>query len=278
LLSVAGAAAGFFLTRPRDEGFVPMIGTVAIFGILGVLFSLIAGVAYPTVLMTRCFTSDFSRPIWNAYRTKRFFAKIAVEAPGIIGATFLLTAGIGFVLGAGGVPLPWAVAVPGIVTLLLMNFVTFWFDVLSPVERALTRARMAAMGVTEEEAARAELMGTSDPAPRSGLRFGPIEDDIGMLWFEDDRLVYRGDRDAFSVTRENLLAIERGVDPQNTSAYFGAVDVILRLRGADGRERRVRLHPESCWTLTGIARAKEDLARRLETWRDRPEELVRVID
>jgi hypothetical protein len=50
------------------------------------------------------------------------------------------------------------------------------------------------------------------------------------------------------------------------AAYGGAVHVSLRLREAEGAERRIRLHTQGSWTLGGVAKALDSLAERLIAW------------
>jgi hypothetical protein len=88
-----------------------------------------------------------------------------------------------------------------------------------------------------------------------------------MLWITPDELVYEGDNDEFRVRRDQCLSIERVADAGSTSAYFGNVHIILTLACEGAPPRRVRLHPESSWTMTGTARASDRLANQLERWK-----------
>jgi anthranilate/para-aminobenzoate synthase component II len=88
-----------------------------------------------------------------------------------------------------------------------------------------------------------------------------------MLWIEPDELVYKGDNDDFHVRREQCMSIERVADAGSISAYFGNVHIILTFEEDGVGPRRVRLHPESSMTMTGIARASDRLAEELERWK-----------
>jgi hypothetical protein len=114
------------------------------------------------------------------------------------------------------------------------------------------------------------LMGISDPAKKSLGKLGVawVEDDIGMLWITPDELIYEGDEDEFRVRREQLVSIERAANPGAVSVYFGNLNIILTFASEGAAPRRVRLHPESSWTMTGTARASDHLANELERWKD----------
>ena len=57
-----------------------------------------------------------------------------------------------------------------------------------------------------------------------------LEDDIGMLWLEPDRLLYRGDAEAFEITRDELPDIERVVVSASPTAYVGKRHIVLRFK------------------------------------------------
>ena len=44
-----------------------------------------------------------------------------------------------------------------------------------------------------------------------------VKEDLGMLWFEDDQLICRGDAAEFAVRRDQRLAIDRGADAERAS-------------------------------------------------------------
>jgi hypothetical protein len=156
-----------------------------------------------------------------------------------------------------------------LVSFILLQLVTAWFSIWTPLVSRLTRARLRALGVEPARMERGILLGISDPAKKSLGRLGVawVEEDIGMLWITPDELIYEGDEDEFRVRREQLLSIERVANPGAVSAYFGNLNIILTLACEDDEPRRVRLHPESSWTMTGTARASDRLANELERWK-----------
>jgi len=76
----------------------------------------------------------------------------------------------------------------------------------------------------------------------------------------------RGDADEFRVEPAQLIDVTRKVDAASVSALAGNVPVIIRFTGADGKERKVRLHPENTWTLGRAKSASNALAAALERW------------
>jgi len=82
--------------------------------------------------------------------------------------------------------------------------------------------------------------------------------------------------DEFRVRREQLLSIERVANAGSVSAYFGNVNIILTLACEGAAPRRLRLHPESSWTMTGTARASDRLANELEQWKSDVPEVMKA--
>jgi len=101
-----------------------------------------------------------------------------------------------------------------------------------------------------------------------------VEQDMGLLWIEPQRLTYFGDSQSFNLARDQVIAIERKADAGATSSYFGAVQVIVTYRDEQGGEQRVRLHSEGDWTMTAKAASMRDLAERLESWQASPNALA----
>jgi hypothetical protein len=56
-------------------------------------------------------------------------------------------------------------------------------------------------------------------------------------------------------------------DAGSASSYFGAVQVIPRVADPVAGERRIRLHPDGDWSMTGKARALNGLAEKLTSWK-----------
>jgi hypothetical protein len=237
-----------------------------VLGFLSIIALLVGVAMYMVVLTTRLFFFDFSRPVWTSFKGRLFLANILVPLPiglgvgglvAAIGSVFLIPLGMG---------IETAFLVLFFVPIVLLQLVTIWLSIWTPLVNRLTRARLRALGVEPVRMNRGILLGISDPAQKSLRKLGLIEDDVGMLWIEPDELVYEGDNDEFHVRREQCMSIERVADAGSISAYFGNVHIILTFE-EDGVRRRVRLHPESSMTMTGIARASDRLADELERWK-----------
>jgi hypothetical protein len=229
--------------------------------------ALVAGLAlYAIVLATRLFIFDFSRPVWLSFKNRWFVANILVPLPIGLGVGGLVSAmGSPFLINLG-VGHETAFMVLFFVPIVLLQLLTIWLRIWMPVESRLARTRLRALGVEPARIDQGILLGISDPS-RTSLAKGLIEDDIGMLWITPDELVYEGDNDEFRVRREQLVSIEQVADAGSVSAYFGNANVIVTLACDGAPPRRVRLHPESSWTLTGTARASDRLAAELERWK-----------
>jgi len=238
--------------------------------------TLIAGVvAYVIVLTTHCFTFNFERPFFPAHRRKMWFANLFVG--------FLLQAGFGMMLFPTAarvlaVVLPTSILFPVsfFLPFIIAQLILIWFIIWTPLDRAMIRRRMEAQGILPEQLDAGMLMGISDPARTSFKKMTRLEDDIGVLWISQDALVYMGDQQSLRLTRGMVEEVERKADAGSTSAYFGAVHVIVRYREESGLERRVRFHPEGSWTMTAAARAQDVLAERLESWRISPDATAEV--
>jgi hypothetical protein len=156
------------------------------------------------------------------------------------------------------------------VPLIAAQFVMVWINVWGPLEPIVIRRRMRGRGLPDAAVATGRIIGTSDPSRSSVRRLSLVEDDFGVLWIGDDRLVYWGDVDAWEIPHGRVLAVERKANAGSVSAYFGAVHVILHYLDAGGAERAVRLHSEGDWTQTGKARGLDQIAERLVAWIERP--------
>ena len=150
------------------------------------------------------------------------------------------------------------------------QLVLIWIILWGPLDAIVVTRRLRARGVPPGQLAAGRIVGLSNPDRSSLRKIGLVEEDYGMLWIGDDRLVYWGDVDAWEVPHDRFIAVERKADAGSVSSYFGAVHVILRFFGPDGVERRVRVHSEGDWTQTGKARALNDIADRLTAWQEMP--------
>jgi hypothetical protein len=146
-------------------------------------------------------------------------------------------------------------------TILIVYGINPWV----PLNWSLLRKILTARGVATAEIQTATYVGVSDPS-RSSWRKGVIEEDIGALWLGADELVYRGDLQSLRIPRQDVVAIERDVDPGNVAAVTGAAHPVLVWR-VGGTVRRIRLHAEGHWLRHRSARELGRLAERLDRWR-----------
>jgi hypothetical protein len=263
---------------PRNSG-APLVAPAAspiifvIFLVLGGAAFVVGLAGYTIALATRCFTFNFDRPFFPAYRRKMWFVNFVVG--------FFLQAGFGMMmfptasrllapLLPSSILLPVSFFLPFIIAQLIL----IWFTPWAPLDRSIIRRRMEAMGIVPAQLDAGQLMGISNPARTSFKKMTRIEDDVGVLWISPDALVYLGDQQSLNIPRARMEEVERKADAGSTSAYFGAVHVIVRYRDENGAEQRVRLHPEVNWTMTAAARAQDALAERLESWRISPDTLA----
>ena len=232
--------------------------------VLGIFFAVLAAVVYGLATLTHCFTFDFRAAVWRTFRwrfvvTHFVFQLFFVFATtsfmiAVVAAVFALlgrqdqTAVIGLVLGA-------------VISFPLLQAVNVWV----PLERSLTSRVLASRGVTADEIARGIPVGLSDPA-FSSWKKGVIEDDVGVLWLARSALIYRGDSESFYIPREQVVAIERDVDPSSSATALGAAHPVV-VWTTDGTVRRRRIHAAHLWLNLAMAAWLDDMAHRLETWR-----------
>ncbi|MHC4602591.1 MAG: hypothetical protein ACYS6W_04570 [Planctomycetota bacterium] len=259
---------------PRQPDNVPetpgMVTHVVLMFLVG-NFSLGAGIlVYVLTLITKCFTFDFRRPFWNSFKKKLYVMHIAVTVLIGLGVAAFVSMVVTPILMALGLPWLISLLVPGFGTFALVQFLFIWINMWRPLEKGIVKKMIAAYGISQEDIGRGICIGISDPSKSSLKKLTMVEEDVGMLWLEADELVYRGDSDSFRIGRDQLIEIERAVDPGSMSAYGGNVDVILRFKMANGTERRIRLHCESGWTLASRAKASDAFAERLICWQQKP--------
>ena len=269
VMLLGGVAVGKLLAPRPPAGAVVMPGAVPriILGVLGLIVLFVAAAVYGIVLWSGCFTLDFRRPFIRTHGRKLWFADVSVK--------LLLTLGFTLMTGPTLSILLWQVMAPELAHLtaffglfVIAQLFLIWFQIWVPLDRILIVRRMRALGIPAERIATGLPIGTSnlDKKVRRWFRV-VVEDDMGMMWFDQDRLVYFGDVCPWSIARDELLAIERAAMKSATSSYFGAVHVILVFRRPDGSEGRLRLHSQCAWTQTARARALDELADRLTSWK-----------
>jgi hypothetical protein len=269
-IAVGAAVAGWLLPpAPTDEDrpTPPMLPYAIVMVVLGVCCLVVAGCAYLVCAATHCFSFDMRRPFFDAFKKKWYVLNIVVVLPLVMAMGFLASAMTTPVLVRAGLPFPVASMGPFFVCLVVVQLVLVWVNVWAPVNRGIVRRRLAALGIASEEIAAGLLAGVSDPARSSLKKLTLVEEDVGALWFEPERLVYRGDADGFTVRPEQVVSLEQKADAGGMAAYAGAVHPILRFRDDGGSERAVRLHAWGQWTLGGLARDLDALHEKLEGWR-----------
>jgi hypothetical protein len=245
----------------------PGIAGLAILMFIGGIFCFCSGVLlYAVILLTQCFTFDFQKPFWNAFKKKLYVMHIIVTLLFDLGIAAFVSMIVTPLMIVLGLPEPVSFFVPVLATLILMQFLFTLISIWQPLEKSTVQKRMAAFGISQADISRGIPMGISDPAKSSFKKLTMVEEDVGMLWIGNDEILYRGDADSFRFGREQLIEIERSVDAGSMSAYGGNVHIILRFQTADETERRVRLHVEGCWTLRQTAKASDSLAETLLRW------------
>lgn len=230
-------------------------------------FFLVAGViAYLGVIFTGCLTFDYRRPVWNAVKTKQYFANIIVTVALGLGAGFILSAFLYPVLSGAGLDQGLANMLPIIVALVVLQIMQLWVLIWSPVEKRIITKRLAALGITPAHLQGATLVGLSNPASGITKRFAAIEEDLGGLWLTPDCLMFRGDVEQFDLRRDQIVQIERKADNRSTTVLAGITHVVLHVRLPDGNVRQIRLHVEALWTMGRKKRGMDKLANAINQW------------
>lgn len=277
LLAVIGSSLCFGLwaahrmSSPPPPGAVPVTALAPVvplvFMALGVFLVMVGGGLYSLVLATGGMTFRYDRPAHRGVKRRLFLLNILVG--------ILLQSGIAFIVAPPllllviqFVPLPIAAPACFLGMFVLAQFLFVWLQIWGPLTPIFVRRRLVAQGIEPPMLTGGIYIGLSDPSRSSFRKLGGIEDDMGMLWFAPDRLVYRGDSIAWQIPAGGLKSVERRADAGATSSYFGAVHVIIRFLDDTGREQCWRLHTEGDWTMTSRARSLDRLAAMLETWRE----------
>jgi hypothetical protein len=230
-------------------------------------FFLVAGVmSYLAVIFTGCFTFSYNQPVWDSVKTRKFIANIIVTVLLALGTGFMLAAFLGPVLTLLGLDAGTANMLPVMLMVVGIQIVQLWVLVWSPLEKRIITKRLAALGITPAQLQSAALIGLSNPASGMAKRFGAIEEDLGALWIEPGLLMYRGDREQFDLTREQLARMERKADHRSTSVLGGIAHVLLHVRLPDGSIRQIRLHTEGQWTMGRKRKAMDALAEAITGW------------
>lgn len=266
VIIVCGSLGLMMRGQPVPEAEAPSLLSTLSLLIFAAAAAVLGLAVYGIAYVTRCLTFRFSRPFFPAYRWKSWFFKLAYELLLQVAFAFACAPTM-FALLYGRLP-GQIVTLVGIgAPFVLAQFVMTWLITAGPIDRAVIARRMAALGFDPENLPGGIPIGVSNPDRSSLKKFPCIEEDLGTLWLTATHVSFRGDTTAWDVPRHDVLAIDRKADAGATSSYFGAVQVILRVRQPDGTDRRIRLHPEGDWTQSAHARALNTLAARLHAWR-----------
>ena len=244
------------------EGLVRAIGMIVLGG-----FFFMAGVAgYLAVVFTDCLTFNFSQPVWAGLRGKLFVANIFVPLLAALGLGFALSVFLSPVLLALGLSSGIASLLPVLGMVAVLQIGQMWIQIWAPVEKRIIRKRLLAQGVVNAQLQTAALVGLSDPTLSSFKKFGGVEDDIGALWVSPDRLVYFGDIEQFTITRDRLVQLERRADAGSATILGGLAHIILHVELPDGSKRQIRLHTEGLLTMGQKRKAMDQLAGAIANW------------
>lgn len=230
-------------------------------------FFLVAGLlSYLAVIFTGCVTFRYDQPVWETVKGKKFIANIVVPVLLALGAGFVLAAFLAPGLRLLGLDAGMATMLPVMLMVVVIQVAQLWVLIWSPLEKRIILKRLAAQGITPAQLQSAALVGLSNPASGMAKRFAAIEEDVGALWIVPDFLMYRGDREQFDLTREQLAQTERKADNRSTSVLGGIAHVILHVKLPDGSLRQIRLHTEGQWTMGGKRQAMDALAEAIAGW------------
>ena len=221
---------------------------------------------YFAVILTGCFTFDYSRPVWNGVKGKKYVANIFVPVGLGLGLGFIVSAFLSPTLTALGLDEGMANMAPVIAVIIAFQVMQLWVLIWSPVEKRIIVQRLAAQGITAEHLRGATLVGLSNPASGLAKRFGAIEEDMGAMWVTPDLLMYRGDAEHWDLRRDQVAAIERKADNRSTTVLAGIAHVILHVQQSDGSLRQIRLHVEGLWTMGQKKRMMDALAEAINHW------------
>jgi hypothetical protein len=260
----------FFLWRAQGRAPAEESAPSFVFSIVSLFiggFFLAAGVAgYLATIYTGCFSFNYRQPVWESVKTKQFLHNIIVVVALALGAGFILSAFLSPVLILLGMDAALANFLPVMLMVGGLQVVQLWVLIWAPVERRIITKRLAARGITPAQLKMAVLVGLSNPASGFAKRFAAVEEDMGAMWVGPEQLIYWGDSDGLSITREQLVQIERKADKGSTTVLGGIAHIILHVQQADGSVRQIRLHTEGLWTMGQKRRAMDALAEAITRW------------
>jgi hypothetical protein len=247
-------------------------------GLLGSLVMFVTGgffigagvAAYLVLIASDCFTFDFQRPVLSRVKKKLFLADIVVLTAVAVGFGLILAPFAAPVLVAWGISPPVASMAPVVGLVMVLHILRVFVLAWAPLEKRLISKRLAALGISAAQLQMARLVGVSDPARSIFKRSYMVEDDIGALWVGPEQLIYWGDDQQFSISREQLTQIERKACGRSSTMLSGLTHVILHVAQSDGSERQIRLHTEGQCTMGGKRRAMDALEQSIARWHTSP--------
>ena len=270
---IGGAFIGnFFSSSPADSNetespaFIYITFTYAVIG--GMIF-MFGVMVYLAAYLTQCFTFDFTKPFFPAFKIKIYLLKIIINLAVVLTVGFFGAAVLTPIFAILGLPMHLTIIVSIFGSLIVIQLFLIWFDILHPISMATITRRLNEMGLTQEELEKGIVAGISDPTKSSFKKMTLVEDDVGMLWLEPDRIRFQGDLLNFEFTREQYIRMDREANAGSITAYVGAVNPIIVYKCREREqevEHRVRLHAGDCWTLTGAAKELNKLADRIKEW------------
>lgn len=257
------------ITAPAAPPNSNIVDLVTLF-ILGGIFLTAGLAAYAIVIVTNCFTVDFNRPFFAAFKGKLYLAKIVVPILVSVGAGLMLGVVLDPVMHAFGLGGQVAFMLPLFMVLVPIQIAQMWINVWTPLTKRLIARRLTARGLQPAKLQGAVLVGISDPQRSSFKKLTLVEDDIGALWIGGGQLVYWGDTDQFAFTPGQILQRERRADAGSTSMLSGTAHVILHVQLPNGSVRQIRFHTEGHWTLGHSRRAMDALSAAIDDWQANP--------
>lgn len=258
-------------SAPMDDSTPMLVKVIGSF-LIGWCFVVAGVVSYFVVLSTTCFTFRFDCPVWKTHKAKVFIANIFVPLLAAVGIGIAAQPFLSPLIAALGIDAAISNLIPILLVIGMLQICQLKVLIWAPLEKRFITKRLLAQGVTVEQIQAGNMTGISNPS-RSSLAKGIIEDDMGVLWVSEDRLVYWGDGERFSVTRDQFVSLEQRGDALNTTALSGVAHVILHFKTPEGTERRIRLHIEGAWTMGQKRRGMDCLADQVAKWHARSEEL-----
>jgi hypothetical protein len=264
---LGGKLTGLFSSHVRVQDFSRTTGSFANVALTAAFCALFAAVVvYVVVLLTNCFTFNFSRPFFAGFKKKLYFIHIIVGLGLSLAAGFSVSVPVTPILVRLGLPEPLPFIAPILISLICVQLILVLVNIWTPLNRIIVRKRTAALGIDPISLEKGIIVGVSDPERSSFKKLTLVEDDVGVLWIESAQLVYKGDTLNFELKRDNVISVECKADSGSMASYAGAVYPILRYRNADGSERSIRLHAWGNWTLGGLSKSLKLLSLKLESW------------